>query len=216
MFVSGRSLHLHFPFDDILFCTGKPDPPNLHQYKGRWAAFAGVKTHLWPTIYHLGTPDLPWHGSISDWGPAASGGQIATVEGFGWSLRVMMMMMMMMMISCSVPEIVVIKSPSCLKLRQNFDGFLVPRFLTEFYKSGSPLNMMQWPNTKQPPRSEGSTPKQNGWLGQHSCVPVIIFSCLMQCSECCYSLVMFNVCWLGRAQRRTWMTTLLTSHLLSS
>ena len=57
------------------WCTGKPDPPNLYQDEGRRAAFAGVETCLRPTIYHLGPPDLSWHGCISDRGPAASGGQ---------------------------------------------------------------------------------------------------------------------------------------------
>jgi len=57
------------------WCTGKLDPPNLHQDEGRWAAFTGVETNLRPTIYHLGPPDLSWHGCNSDWGPAASGGQ---------------------------------------------------------------------------------------------------------------------------------------------
>jgi len=56
-------------------CSGKLDPPNLCQDKGWWAAFAGVETNLRPTIYHLGSPDLSWHGHISDQGPAASGGQ---------------------------------------------------------------------------------------------------------------------------------------------
>jgi len=57
------------------WCTGKSDPPNLHQDEGQWAAFAGVETYLRPTVYHLGPPDLPWHGCNSDWGPAASGRQ---------------------------------------------------------------------------------------------------------------------------------------------
>ena len=57
------------------WCTGKPDPPNLHQDEGQRAAFAGVETCLRPTIYHLGPPYLPWHGCISDRGTAASGGQ---------------------------------------------------------------------------------------------------------------------------------------------
>jgi len=56
-------------------CSGKLDPPNLCQDEGWWAAFTGVETNLRPTIYHLGSPDLSWHGCISDRGPAASGGQ---------------------------------------------------------------------------------------------------------------------------------------------
>jgi len=56
-------------------CSGKLDPPNLCHDEGWWAAFTGVETNLWPTIHHLGSPDLPWHGCISDRGPAASGGQ---------------------------------------------------------------------------------------------------------------------------------------------
>ena len=35
----------------------------------------GVETCLRPTIYHLGPPDLPWRGFISDRGPASSEGQ---------------------------------------------------------------------------------------------------------------------------------------------
>ena len=76
----------------------KLDPPNLCQDEGWWAAFTGVETNLRPTVYHLGPPDLSWHGCISDRGPAASGCKpfwrtIATAGGSGWSLRTPMMMM---------------------------------------------------------------------------------------------------------------------------
>jgi len=54
--------------------ASKPDPTNLHQVEGRWAAFTGVETRLWSTIDHLDSPDLPRHGCNSDWGPTASGG----------------------------------------------------------------------------------------------------------------------------------------------
>ena len=54
-------------------------------------------------------------------------------------------------ISCCVPEIFVIKSRSCAKLCQNFYVFGPPnfkgkgplKFLTNFYKYGSPSNMWQ-------------------------------------------------------------------------
>jgi len=55
-------------------CTSKPDPTNLHQVEGWWAAFTGVETRQWPTVDHLGPPDLPRHGCNCDRGPAASGG----------------------------------------------------------------------------------------------------------------------------------------------
>ena len=55
-------------------CTSKPDPTNLHQVEGWWAAFTGVETRLWPSVDHLDPPDLPRHGCNSDRGPAASGG----------------------------------------------------------------------------------------------------------------------------------------------
>jgi len=46
---------------------GQSDPLNLHQGQRWWAAIAGMEMCLW----HLGPPDLPWHGCYSDWGPAA-------------------------------------------------------------------------------------------------------------------------------------------------
>jgi len=56
--------------------------------EGWWAAFAGVETNLRPTIYHLGPPDLPWHGCISDRGPAAIGEQtVLANERNGGRLR---------------------------------------------------------------------------------------------------------------------------------
>jgi len=48
---------------------------NLHQDERRWTAFTGIKTYLWPYLYQMDSPDLPWHGCYSDGGPAARGGQ---------------------------------------------------------------------------------------------------------------------------------------------
>jgi len=83
-------------------CTSKPDPTNLHQVEGWWAAFTRVETRLWPTVDHLDPPDLPRHGCNSDRGPAASGGPtVLANDRNGGRLRlnasrhdVMMMMMM--------------------------------------------------------------------------------------------------------------------------
>jgi len=53
-------------------------------------------------------------------------------------------------VSCCVPEIFAIKSRSCPKSLRNFDVYGLPnfeekpsKFLTEFYKFGSPSNMWQ-------------------------------------------------------------------------
>jgi len=68
--------------------TSKPDPTNLHQVEGWWAAVTGVETCPWPTVDHLDPPDLPQHGCNSDRGPAASRGPTVLANNRnGWSLQ---------------------------------------------------------------------------------------------------------------------------------
>jgi len=83
-------------------CTSKPDPTNLHQDEGWWAAFTEVETRA------CGQPSTTWiHQICRDTGVTATEAlqlaedrpfwrTIATEGGSGWALRVTTMTIMVL------------------------------------------------------------------------------------------------------------------------